>query len=72
MDKARKALEQEVDIIKMIRSNRFMELALRHLLKPAVHKALKEKSNFAEVSSCLLEDIKQDESILVDITRLEN
>ena len=50
MDKARAALEKEVEIIKLIRSRRFIHMALKHLLDPPLRKKLKQKSKFREVS----------------------
>ena len=41
MDEALTALGKEVDIIKMIRSRRFVNLALKHLLEPTLWKELK-------------------------------
>ena len=34
MDNARAALEKEVDIVKVVRSRRFVNAALKHLLSP--------------------------------------
>ena len=41
MEKARGVLEKEVDIIKLIRSRRFVHMALKHILDPTLHKELK-------------------------------
>ena len=49
MDKAREALEKEVDIIKMIRSRRFVNMALKHLLNPVHRKELKSRSKYQEI-----------------------
>ena len=49
MDKARASLEKEVDIIKMIRSRRFVHMALKHLLDPTIRKELKSRSKFQEI-----------------------
>ena len=49
MEKARTALENETDIIKMIRSRRFVHMALKQLLDPALRKELKLKSQFKEI-----------------------
>ena len=46
MDEAQKALENEVDIVKMVRSIRLMQLALSNLLKPEIYKELEQKSHF--------------------------
>ena len=51
MDEARKALEKEVNVIEMIKSRRFVNMALHHLLQPAKHKELKARSHFIEVDS---------------------
>ena len=53
METARKALAKEVDIIRLIRSRRFVNKALKHLLDPGLHKDLKAQSQFEEI------DIKQ-------------
>ena len=53
METARKALAKEVDIIRLIRSRRFVNSALKHLLDPGLHKDLKAQSKFEEI------DIKQ-------------
>ena len=49
MDKARKALEKEVGIVAMIRSRRFVHMALQHLLQPALYLELEAKSSFHEI-----------------------
>ena len=49
MDKALAVLEKEVDIVKLIRSRRFMNIALKHLLGPTLHKELKARSKFHEI-----------------------
>ena len=49
MEHALKSLEKEVDVIKMIRSRRFVHLALRHLLDSTVRKELKAKSKCAQI-----------------------
>ena len=49
MEKARTALESETDIIKMIRSRRFVHMALKQLLDPALRKDLKLKSQLKEI-----------------------
>ena len=41
MERARKALENEVEVVEIIRSLRFIHLALKHLLDPALIKELK-------------------------------
>ena len=50
MDQARAALEKEVEIIKLIRSRRFIHMALKHLLDPHLRQKLKQKSQFREVT----------------------
>ena len=49
MRKAREALEKEVDILRLIRSRRFVHMALKQLLDPTLHKELKAKSMFKDV-----------------------
>ena len=49
MEKARLALVKEVEIIKLIRSRRFVHMALKHLLDPALRKDFKSKSLFKEI-----------------------
>ena len=44
MEDARRTLERELDIIDLVKSKRYLHLALRHLLQPDVRKQLKEKS----------------------------
>ena len=44
MEKARTALEKEMDIIKLVRSRRFVHKALKHLLDPILCKELKQLS----------------------------
>ena len=49
MEMARAAISKEVDIVELIRSNRFVHLALKHLLDPTVHKQLKARSQFKKI-----------------------
>ena len=49
MQKARESLEKEIDIIEMIRSRRFVNMALKHLLDANLFKELKEKSKFVQI-----------------------
>ena len=42
-------MEEEVDIIRIIRSRRFIHMALKHLLDPKVHKELEKQCQFLEV-----------------------
>ena len=56
MERARKSLEKEVDVIQMIRHRRFVDMALRLLLEKPVHDELKVKSKYEEVSSSRRED----------------
>ena len=44
LESARVKLLKEVDIIEMIRSKRFVDKALKHLLGEKLHKELKSKS----------------------------
>ena len=49
MEKSREALLKEADIIRLIRSRRFVHLALKHLLDPGLRKTLKSQSQFREI-----------------------
>ena len=49
MEKSREALSKETDIIRLIRSQRFVHLALKHLLEPGVLKKLKSQSELKEI-----------------------
>ena len=49
MEKSREALVKEADIIRVIRSRRFVHLALKHLLDPGVRKELKAQSQFTDI-----------------------
>ena len=49
MQRSREALFKEADVIRLIRSRRFVHLALKHLLDPGVRKELKSQSQFREV-----------------------
>ena len=49
LDKARAALDKEMNVIKLIRSSRYFHLALKHLLDPQVRKELKKESQFREI-----------------------
>ena len=51
MDEALKSLEREVDVIDLIRSNRFVHIALRHLLQPVLYEELKAQSKFVDIVS---------------------
>ena len=51
MNEARKALEKEVDILEIIKSRRFFHIALRHLLKPALHEEFEARSKFFEINT---------------------
>ena len=55
METARKALAKEVDIIRLIRSGRFVNRALKHLLDPGLHKDFKAQSQFEEIETNQLE-----------------
>ena len=50
METARKALAKEVDIIRLIRSRRFVHLALKHLLDPPLRKEFKARSQAKEIN----------------------
>ena len=51
MDRARESLlAKEVDLIQIIRSRRFVHLAIKQLLDKAVRKELKQKSQFSEIT----------------------
>ena len=49
MELARTKLQKEIDIIKLVRSRRFVHLALKHLLDPTLHKELKSQSHFKTI-----------------------
>lgn len=49
MDQARTSLSKEADILKIFRTQRFVLLALEHLLDPVLHKDLKTRSKYKEV-----------------------
>ena len=49
MEKVRSALKKEVDVVKLIRAQRFMHLALKHILDPSLRKELKSQSQLKEV-----------------------
>ena len=51
MEKALRELKKQVDVIKMIRSRRFVDLALRYLLDNAVRIELKKRSKYEEINS---------------------
>ena len=51
MEKAYEALEKEVDIIRMIKSRRFVELALKKLLDKPLRKQLRIQSQLHEIDS---------------------
>ena len=44
MEQARENLSREVDIIRLVRSRRFVHKALKHLLDPVLRKELKSQS----------------------------
>ena len=50
LESACKALEKEVDIVKIIRSKRLVHIALKHLLLPEVYKKFKHQSRFTKIS----------------------
>ena len=49
MEQARESLSKESDIIKMFRTQRFLQMALKHLLDPALRKELKTRSKYKEI-----------------------
>ena len=49
MKKAQEELSKETDIVGMIRSRRFFDLAIEHLLKPSIHQHLKVASRYKEI-----------------------
>ena len=49
MKKAYEALEQEIDIVGMIRSKRFIHLALNYLLEKSVRERLQEQAKFEKI-----------------------
>ena len=49
MEQARASLSKEVDIIKLVRSRRFVHKALKHLLDPVLRKELKSQSMHREI-----------------------
>ena len=49
MKKAQEELSKETDIVGMIRSRRFFNTAIEHLMKPSVHQHLKVASRFKEI-----------------------
>ena len=66
MAKARTALETEVDIVKLIKSNRFIHLALKHLLDPQLLKELKSRSKFKDVE---MAELDADESSITVVKK---
>ena len=50
MEKARASLEKEADILKFFRTQRFLLMATKHLLDPALRKELKAKSKYKEIA----------------------
>ena len=49
MARARALLEEEKDIVKIIRSRRYLHMAIKHLLDAPLRKELKQLSHFREV-----------------------
>ena len=75
MDSARTALEKEGDVIRLIKSRRFMHLALKHLLDPALHKELKQRSKLHEVdlqrsisSTTRIQEVSKERSRIYDMS----
>ena len=52
LEKAREVLEKEIDLIRLIRSRRYIHLGLKHLLDAPLRKELKEKSKYKDVDNC--------------------
>ena len=50
LKEARASLEKEVDVLKLIRSRRFVHLALKHLLDPPLRKEFKARSQAKEIN----------------------
>ena len=50
MEKARAALQKELTFTKIIRSRRFVHMALKHLLDQSLRKKLKSQSQFQEIN----------------------
>ena len=50
MERARASLEKEADILKFFRTQRFLLMAIKHLLDPALRKELKAKSKYKEIA----------------------
>ena len=55
MERAREALANEVDIIQLIRSRRFVHRALKQLLNPGLLRVLIEQSQFEEIETVQLD-----------------
>ena len=51
IEQARASLEKQVDILSMIKSRRYVHLALKHLIEPTVRKELKMRSQIQDVDS---------------------
>ena len=68
MEKARASLNKEVDIIKLIRSRRFVHAALKQLLDPALRKELKQKSRFEVIDI----DESEPQSAATNVSRTRN
>ena len=49
MEGIRSALKREVDVVKLIRSLRFMHMALKHILDPSLRKELKLQSKLKKI-----------------------
>ena len=50
MEKARASFEKEADILRFFRTQRFLLMAIKNLLDPALHKELKAKSKRKEIT----------------------
>ena len=67
MEEAFRKLEKEIDVVKLIRSRRFVHMALKHLLDNSVRKDLKAKSHFKDID--IAQQVFQDP--LDDVSNLE-
>ena len=67
MEEAFRKLEKEIDVVKLIRSRRFVHMAIKHLLDNSVRKELKAKSHFKEID--IAQQVFQDP--LYDVSNLE-
>lgn len=72
IETARQRLEQEVNIIDIIKSRRYFHMALRHLLPQSKQEELLEKSRFVHIFPSNSDEGKSDDTIAKkDQTRVE-